>query len=125
MVTKEDWKRWRETTLGQRIVEGLGDAIAGNFDRVTIDGQAWVKRDAEIERLRDRLSGDAISCIVRAETGCGYAEGDRAAAAVRRLIGLDEQKAPWPLHHENTCRSLFTHNQKDCDCDQRQEIAQT
>lgn len=34
----------------------------------------------------------------------------------------DEQKepdAPWPLHHETTCKSLFTHNQNDCDCDQR------
>lgn len=31
---------------GQKIIEGLKDAIAGKFDRVTIDGQVWVKNDA-------------------------------------------------------------------------------
>jgi hypothetical protein len=26
---------------GQKIVEGLKDAVAGNFSRVTIEGQTW------------------------------------------------------------------------------------
>lgn len=40
---------------GQKIIDGLKDAIAGNLDRVTIDGQVWVRRDAEIERLREEI----------------------------------------------------------------------
>jgi hypothetical protein len=32
---------------GQRILDGLKDAVAGNFARVTIDGQTWVRRDGE------------------------------------------------------------------------------
>lgn len=35
-------------------------------------------------------------------------------------LPFDEEEAPWPLHHENRCKSLFTHNPKDCDCDQKQ-----
>ena len=31
---------------GQKIIDGLKDAVAGNFSRVTIDGQVWVRADA-------------------------------------------------------------------------------
>ena len=44
---------------------------------------------------------------------------ERLAAAVAEHDGTDEQSAPWPVHHENTCKSLFTHKELDCDCDQR------
>jgi hypothetical protein len=30
---------------GQKIIDGLRDAIAGNFARVTIEGQTWVRED--------------------------------------------------------------------------------
>lgn len=43
---------------GHKIIDGLKDAVAGNFDRVTIEGQVWVKRDSEIdgwERLLDEI----------------------------------------------------------------------
>lgn len=43
---------------GAKILEGLKEAIAGNFDRVQIDGQVWVRRDSEIERLR--AAGQAL-----------------------------------------------------------------
>jgi hypothetical protein len=33
-----------------------------------------------IARLRD--DPDALACIIRCETGCGYVAGDRAAVAV-------------------------------------------
>jgi hypothetical protein len=32
---------------GQQIIDGLKDALEGNFKRVTIDGQTWVLQDAE------------------------------------------------------------------------------
>lgn len=28
---------------GKKIIDGLKDALAGNFSRVTIDGQTWVR----------------------------------------------------------------------------------
>lgn len=40
---------------GHKIIDGLKDAVAGNFDRVTIEGHVWVRRDAEVERLRAAL----------------------------------------------------------------------
>ena len=45
---------------GAKIIEGLKEAVAGNFGRVTIEGQAWVREDAakdrEIARLREALT---------------------------------------------------------------------
>lgn len=32
---------------GAKIIEGLKDAVAGNFSRVTIEGQVWVRRGYE------------------------------------------------------------------------------
>lgn len=40
-----------EKVSGSKIIDGLKDAIAGNFARVTIGGQVWVRRDAELERI--------------------------------------------------------------------------
>lgn len=34
---------------GQKIIAGLKDAIAGNFARVTIDGQTWVRQTPKPE----------------------------------------------------------------------------
>jgi hypothetical protein len=31
------------SAAGHRIIQGLQDATAGNFTRVTVDGQAWVR----------------------------------------------------------------------------------
>ncbi len=31
---------------GKKIIDGLKDALAGNFARVTIEGQHWVREDA-------------------------------------------------------------------------------
>lgn len=30
---------------GQKILDGLKDAVAGNFARVTIEGQVWVRQE--------------------------------------------------------------------------------
>lgn len=32
-------------SAGQKILAGLQDAVAGNFTRVTINGQTWVRAD--------------------------------------------------------------------------------
>lgn len=29
---------------GQKIIDGLKDAVAGNFDRFTVEGQTWERR---------------------------------------------------------------------------------
>lgn len=31
---------------GQKIIDGLKDAVAGNFARVTIDGQTWERKES-------------------------------------------------------------------------------
>jgi hypothetical protein len=31
------------SSAGQKIIEGLKEAVAGNFSRVTIDGQVWIR----------------------------------------------------------------------------------
>jgi hypothetical protein len=36
-----------------KIVEGLKDAIAGNFASVTIDGQTWDRRDLRWHKIAD------------------------------------------------------------------------
>lgn len=33
------------TSLGQRIIDGLRDAVVGDFARVTIDGETWIRAD--------------------------------------------------------------------------------
>jgi hypothetical protein len=35
------------TNSGSKLIDGLRDAIAGNFTRVNIEGQVWVRHDAE------------------------------------------------------------------------------
>lgn len=41
---------------GAKIIEGLRDAVAGNFASVTIDGQTWVRRDSLIAAAPDLLA---------------------------------------------------------------------
>jgi hypothetical protein len=40
---------------GQKIVEGLKDAIAGNFSRVTVEGQVWTRGAPQEERAQALL----------------------------------------------------------------------
>lgn len=49
---------------GHKIIEGLKEAVAGNFSRVTIEGQTWVRQDnppehAALQRLAAILASDA------------------------------------------------------------------
>lgn len=42
---------------GRKIIEGLKDAVAGNFERVTVGGQLWVKHAMPHFRCRSCDSG--------------------------------------------------------------------
>jgi len=33
---------------GRKIIEGLQEAVAGNFSRVTIEGQTWVRLESDV-----------------------------------------------------------------------------
>lgn len=37
-------------STGNKIIEGLKAAVIGNFDRVTIEGQMWVRRGIPADR---------------------------------------------------------------------------
>lgn len=81
---------------GAKIIEGLKDAVAGNFSRVTIDGQTWARTDVPEEAparcfmdgidWQHHLAGDKLGTLLfpteeslRAEKtclsgGCGVVE---------------------------------------------------
>ena len=40
-------------STGRKIIDGLKDAVAGNFASVTIEGQRWVRADAPPSRQPD------------------------------------------------------------------------
>lgn len=77
---------------GHKIIEGLRDAVAGNFARVTIDGQIWVKRDStEVERLED-IAESARDLVALWESPViqGLARADRNAAIEETKAALIE-----------------------------------
>lgn len=53
----------------KKIIDGLKDAIAGNFRRVTIEGQTWVRveplcrDDEEAAKVLQNVIGIARSCF--------------------------------------------------------------
>jgi hypothetical protein len=71
---------------GAKIIEGLKHAIAGNFVRVTIDGQTWIRRDeenAQIAVMKDAL--DFILSLAEEEyEHCKVGTG--AEVALRHII---------------------------------------
>ena len=51
---------------GQKIIEGLKQAIAGDFGRVTIDGQVWVRDNcSELAALRAIVDDLATHFVVK------------------------------------------------------------
>lgn len=45
---------------GQKIIDGLKQAVAGDFARVTIEGQTWVRADADRDRA---LIEECARCV--------------------------------------------------------------
>ena len=56
---------------GQRILDGLRDAIDGNFASVTIDGQTWIRKDESIFQTRAalQLASEAIARMPQPTAG--------------------------------------------------------
>lgn len=73
---------------GQKIVEGLKEAIADDFSRVTIDGQTWLRATElasdlqEIMRINNALRGllneavDSLREGYKGPDGLGWSEHD-------------------------------------------------
>lgn len=64
---------------GHKIIEGLKQAIAGDISRVTIDGQTWVRRNAETDDLWDLV--DALAKLRRELPGWWWRVGDCSVSA--------------------------------------------
>lgn len=61
------------TNTGSKIIDGLRDAVAGNFASVTIEGQRWVRADAPCTREpTDRELEELVArAICKADAGPG------------------------------------------------------
>lgn len=79
---------------GQKILDGLKEAIAGDFGRVTIDGQVWVRFDnnplyrAAPEMLAALRQLAADHPAFRSKPIGG--EGSQARAAQQRAIAAED-----------------------------------
>lgn len=86
---------------GAKIIEGLEDAIAGDFASVTIDGKRWICTDrypglaaymVKLEEERDALLAQIERLITAAEEVCGWDTANdhpdfsRDVEALRRLL---------------------------------------
>ena len=69
--------------LGKRIIDGLQEAIDGDFASVLIDGQTWVRRDAH-QALRDAAEA-ALDYLDREEFPHKSAKGNDRLPVVKRL----------------------------------------
>lgn len=52
---------------GQKIIDGLKDAVEGNFSRVTVAGQTWVRLDTVTtmeECIRHIVRDELVRCHV-------------------------------------------------------------
>ena len=65
------------TGTGSKILDGLRDAMAGNFAKVTIEGQTWVRADrvAELEHAienhHENIYLISVVAKIREATGVG------------------------------------------------------
>lgn len=96
---------------GQKIIEGLKDAIAGNIRRVHIDGQCWerVNRTLDDPPAEQEVEHLAAQCAdLLRENERLAAEIERLRAAIRWALGeapdgdgnwfsnLDNEEGPHP-----------------------------
>lgn len=78
---------------GAKIIEGLKDAISGNFGRVTIEGQVWERRGhEEWQPIETAPTGDNDFFLV-----CAI-EDDRSPFVVRGSIFKSARTHP-VTHH--------------------------
>ena len=55
---------------GHKIVEGLKEAIAGDFARVTIEGQVWARLEVEWQSIETAPKDGQIILTYSNEWGC-------------------------------------------------------
>lgn len=68
---------------GQKIIDGLKDALAGNFARVTIEGQTWVR----IEHWQDTVKALSAARGYLLNAKIDLESGARKATAIRTIDG--------------------------------------
>lgn len=51
---------------GDKIIEGLKEAVAGDLSRVTIDGQVWTRQRPDLQKEADVSASDDIRAAIRA-----------------------------------------------------------
>jgi len=69
--------------LGKRIIDGLQEAIAGDFASVLIDGRIWVRKDAH-QALREAAEA-ALDYLDREEFPHKSAKGNDRLPVVKKL----------------------------------------
>lgn len=69
----------------QKIIDGLKDAIAGNLDRVTIDGQAWERTDLAKRPVAWRVKESADRWAVYQDEATAVADSDLDGAEMQGL----------------------------------------
>lgn len=58
---------------GQKIIDGLKDAIAGNFARVTLEGQVWVRQEYVTRRALAKADVQEDASVGKHTPGPWYA----------------------------------------------------
>lgn len=74
---------------GQKIIDGLKDAIAGNMARVTIDGQIWERTDMAKRPVAWRVKDFADAWIIYQDEAAAYADAEYNAAQIQGLYVRD------------------------------------
>jgi hypothetical protein len=76
-------------SAGQKIIEGLREAVAGDMARVTINGQVWVKETPLERAAPDMLAAlKQIERLIAGQIGSyARASHDIARAAIAKAEG--------------------------------------
>ena len=77
-------------SAGQRILDGLKDAIAGNFAAVMINGQRWVRSDVQTELVQALLE---IAARARFELDSPTEMRDTAFSLIEKTANAALEKA--------------------------------
>lgn len=88
------------TAAGAKIIEGLKDAVAGNFSAVTIEGQRWIRapewqpiRAAPKKPLDKHGYGPTILLWVEGELAIGFWDRD-----FKKFFIVTVERHPQPSH---------------------------
>lgn len=84
---------------GSRVLDGLRDAVAGNFAAVTIEGETWVKQgheDEALDRARSRIAAleEALKPFAEA---ADTVEAVFTPSQLKRVGGDNLMTGYWPM----------------------------